>query len=52
LTAKNSSSSECRAPIIQHAPLPKVSGVTSMEQWFAAKEPIKFGGVGPGGTRL
>ena len=21
-----------------------------MEQWFAAKEPIKFGGVGPGGT--
>lgn len=27
-----------------------VSGVTSMEQWFAAKEPIKFGGVGPGGT--
>ena len=28
----------------------KVSGVTSMEQWFAAKEPIKFGGVGPGGT--
>ena len=28
----------------------QVSGVTSMEQWFAAKEPIKFGGVGPGGT--
>jgi tripartite-type tricarboxylate transporter receptor subunit TctC len=28
----------------------KASGVTSMEKWFAAKEPIKFGGVGPGGT--
>jgi tripartite-type tricarboxylate transporter receptor subunit TctC len=28
----------------------KTGGVTSMEQWFAAKEPVKFGGVGPGGT--
>lgn len=28
----------------------KASGVTSMDQWFAAKEPVKFGGVGPGGT--
>lgn len=28
----------------------KVSGVTSVEKWFAAKEPIKFGGVGPGGN--
>jgi tripartite-type tricarboxylate transporter receptor subunit TctC len=28
----------------------KASGVTSMEQWFAAKEAVKFGGVGPGGT--
>jgi len=28
-----------------------VSGVTSMEQqWFAATEPIKSEGVGPGGT--
>ena len=29
--------------------LSKASGVTSMEKWFAAKEPVKFGGVGPGG---
>jgi len=28
----------------------KASGVTSVEKWFAAKEPVKFGGVGPGGT--
>jgi tripartite-type tricarboxylate transporter receptor subunit TctC len=28
----------------------KASGVTSMEKWFASKEPVKFGGVGPGGT--
>lgn len=28
----------------------KASGVTSVEQWFAAKEQVKFGGVGPGGT--
>jgi tripartite-type tricarboxylate transporter receptor subunit TctC len=28
----------------------KASGVTSMDKWFAAKEPLKFGGVGPGGT--
>ena len=28
----------------------KASGVTSMEKWFAAKEPVKFGGVGPGGS--
>jgi len=27
----------------------KASGITSMEKWFASKEPIKFGGVGPGG---
>ncbi|MGH7927681.1 MAG: hypothetical protein ACREQV_07790, partial [Candidatus Binatia bacterium] len=26
------------------------SGITSMESWFAAKEPVKLGGVGPGGT--
>ncbi|HEU4344248.1 MAG TPA: tripartite tricarboxylate transporter substrate-binding protein [Candidatus Binatia bacterium] len=30
--------------------LTKASGVTSMESWFAAKEPVKLGGVGPGGT--
>jgi tripartite-type tricarboxylate transporter receptor subunit TctC len=29
--------------------LSKASGVTSMEKWFAAKEPVRFGGVGPGG---
>lgn len=28
--------------------LTKASGVTSMERWFAAKEPVKLGGVGPG----
>lgn len=30
--------------------LTKASGITSMERWFAAKEPVKLGGVGPGGT--
>jgi len=30
--------------------LTKASGITSMEKWFAAKEPVKLGGVGPGGT--
>lgn len=30
--------------------LTKASGITGMEQWFAAKEPVKLGGVGPGGT--
>ena len=28
--------------------LTKVSGVTNMERWFAAKEPVKLGGVGSG----
>ncbi len=28
--------------------LTKASGVTSMERWFAAKEPVKLGGIGPG----
>jgi len=28
----------------------KASGITSVEEWFAAKEPVKLGGVGPGGT--
>ena len=27
----------------------KASGITSMEKWFESKEPVKFGGVGPGG---
>jgi len=30
--------------------LTKASGITSIEKWFAAKEPVKLGGVGPGGT--
>jgi tripartite-type tricarboxylate transporter receptor subunit TctC len=40
------------APAVDHpvCALTKASGITSMEQWFAAKEPVKLGGVGPGGT--
>lgn len=40
------------APAIDHpvCALTKASGVSSMERWFAAKEPLKLGGVGPGGT--
>jgi tripartite-type tricarboxylate transporter receptor subunit TctC len=30
--------------------LTKASGVTTLEKWLAAKEPLKLGGVGPGGT--
>lgn len=30
--------------------LTKASGVRSMERWRGAKEPLKLGGVGPGGT--
>ena len=30
--------------------LTKASGVTSLETWFAAREPVKLGGVGAGGT--
>jgi tripartite-type tricarboxylate transporter receptor subunit TctC len=28
--------------------LTKVSGFATMERWFAAKEPVKLGGIGPG----
>ena len=28
--------------------LTRASGLTSMERWFAAKEPAKLGGIGPG----
>jgi len=28
--------------------LTKASGITSLERWFAAKEPVKLGGEGPG----
>ena len=39
------------APAVDHltCAISKASGVTSMEKWFAAKEPVRFGGVGPGG---
>jgi tripartite-type tricarboxylate transporter receptor subunit TctC len=30
--------------------LTKASGVTSLEQWMAAKTPVKLGGIGPGDT--
>jgi tripartite-type tricarboxylate transporter receptor subunit TctC len=30
--------------------LTKASGVTNMETWLKAKEPLKLGGIGPGGT--
>ena len=30
--------------------LAKASGITSIDKWFAAKEPVKLGGVGAGGT--
>jgi len=40
------------APAVDHpvCVLTKASGITSMEKWLAAKEPVKLGGVGPGGT--
>lgn len=39
------------APAVDHlvCAISKASGVTSMERWYAAKEPVRFGGVGPGG---
>ena len=40
------------APAIDTAvcALTKASGITSVDKWLAAKEPVKLGGVGPGGT--
>jgi tripartite-type tricarboxylate transporter receptor subunit TctC len=40
------------APAADHpvCALTKASGITNLEKWFAAKEPAKLGGVGPGGT--
>jgi tripartite-type tricarboxylate transporter receptor subunit TctC len=40
------------APAVDHpiCVLTKASGITDIEKWFAAKEPVKLGGVGPGGT--
>src|SRR5258706_10843670 len=39
------------APAVDHltCAISKASGVTSLDRWFAAKEPVRFGGVGPGG---
>jgi tripartite-type tricarboxylate transporter receptor subunit TctC len=39
------------APASDHhvCALSKASGISSMEKWFASKEAVKFGGVGPGG---
>jgi tripartite-type tricarboxylate transporter receptor subunit TctC len=39
------------APAVDHltCAISKASGVTSLDKWFAAKEPVRFGGVGPGG---
>lgn len=39
------------APTVDHLTcgISKASGVTSMDRWFAAKESVRFGGVGPGG---
>ena len=39
------------APAVDHltCAISKASGVTSIEKWFASKEPVRFGGVGPGG---
>jgi len=39
------------APAVDHltCAIAKASGVTSLDKWFSAKEPVRFGGVGPGG---
>lgn len=39
------------APVVDHlvCAIAKASGVTSIDRWFAAKDPVRFGGVGPGG---
>jgi tripartite-type tricarboxylate transporter receptor subunit TctC len=40
------------APAADHpvCALTRASGVATVEGWFAAKEPLRLGGVGPGGT--
>src|ERR1044071_4694381 len=40
------------APAVDHpvCVLTKASGVNTMDKWLAAKEPLRLGGVGPGGT--
>ena len=39
------------APAVDHltCAVSKASGITSLDKWFASKEPVRFGGVGPGG---
>jgi tripartite-type tricarboxylate transporter receptor subunit TctC len=39
------------APAVDHltCAIAKASGVTSLDKWIASKEPVRFGGVGPGG---
>jgi tripartite-type tricarboxylate transporter receptor subunit TctC len=39
------------APAVDHLAcgISKASGITSLDKWFASKEPVRFGGVGPGG---
>jgi len=39
------------APAVDHltCAIAKASGVTSLDKWMASKEPVRFGGVGPGG---
>lgn len=39
------------APVVDHlvCAIAKASGVTSIDRWFTAKDPVRFGGVGPGG---
>ncbi len=39
------------APAIDHltCAISKASGITSLEKWMTSKDPVRFGGVGPGG---
>ncbi len=39
------------APAVDHltCAISKASGITSLDKWMASKEPVRFGGVGPGG---
>ena len=39
------------APAVDHltCAISKASGITSLDKWIASKEPVRFGGVGPGG---
>jgi tripartite-type tricarboxylate transporter receptor subunit TctC len=39
------------APAVDHltCAISKASGITSLDKWMASKDPVRFGGVGPGG---